>query len=267
MVPSLCMLLSSQPDFFSLRQQQNNDPNQLIRIIAAYIDHKTKALQDKNKFVKYAVKAIQCCLLCFEKCLKYLTRMALIIVVMESKNFCSSGYAAFKLIAANKARFAFAAVFTALGMILGKIGITFLAVFGVFYAIRYTPQFAADCDPYLPQYAGVECSPVAQPMVPAIITGVLAFFVASSFMFVVECAIDSILVSFSWDVTENDPDGTTAHLIHLDHHSSLRKTIDGKHPHQEDKEKRANEAKQKKADKQAAKKDKKKKGGGATVEP
>jgi hypothetical protein len=40
---------------------------QFVRAVLAYIDSKTKSLQDGNKMLKMLMKCVQCCLWCFEK--------------------------------------------------------------------------------------------------------------------------------------------------------------------------------------------------------
>ena len=49
---------------------------QLVRAILAYLDKKSKSMQDKNLAIKFAFKCIGCCLWCFEKCVKYLSKNA-----------------------------------------------------------------------------------------------------------------------------------------------------------------------------------------------
>ena len=60
---------------------------QLARIILMAIDKRTKQLQEKNKMVKYAMKCLQCCMMCLEV-LKFITDYCYIYVAMQGSGFC-----------------------------------------------------------------------------------------------------------------------------------------------------------------------------------
>jgi hypothetical protein len=185
---------------------------QFIIVVVAYIDRKTKEAQGNSKIIKFLMCCLICCLQCFDKMLRYLSRMAFILIAMKGDSFCPSAKAAFTLINANKARFAFTSVFTHFALLMGKILITMLSSAGTYMCIKYYPGFDMDCDPNLAAYKGMSCRKVQQPLIPVIITAICAYFVASAFMYVVEVAIDAILISFSWDCQENDPKRTGSGL-------------------------------------------------------
>ena len=65
---------------------------QLVRIALEYIDRQTKQVQELNKLTKYAMMALKCCALCFEKIVKYLTRNAYIYIAITGENFLSSAW-------------------------------------------------------------------------------------------------------------------------------------------------------------------------------
>merc|ERR1711988_895888 len=79
----------------------------------------------KNRIAQMVMKAVACCLWCFEKCLKFLNKNAYIQVALLGKNFCTSAKAAFFLIFRNMARFGAVAM---LGSIISVIGILFITV-------------------------------------------------------------------------------------------------------------------------------------------
>merc|ERR1712070_1331135 len=76
----------------------------------------------KNRVLVLILRAVQCCIWCFEKCLKYLNKNAYIQIALVGKGFCTSAKAAFFLISRNAARFGAVAV---LGSIINWIGIIF----------------------------------------------------------------------------------------------------------------------------------------------
>merc|ERR1712070_341341 len=79
----------------------------------------------KNRVLVLVLKALQCCIWCFEKCLKYLNKNAYIQIALVGKGFCTSAKAAFFLIFRNMARFGAVAM---LGSIIYYVGIVFITV-------------------------------------------------------------------------------------------------------------------------------------------
>lgn len=77
---------------------------EFLRYVLAYIDKKTKKLQDKNKFLKILFKVVACCMWCFEKVVKFVSKNAYIMVAMKGQNFCKSTKQAFLLILGNIAQ-------------------------------------------------------------------------------------------------------------------------------------------------------------------
>ena len=113
---------------------------QFIRIIVAYIMSKTEKLREGNKALKALAMVITCCLWCLEKIVKYVSRMAFILVILEDKHFCGAGWHAVKLIVGNKARFAFVTIFAQASLILGKILIMALSGGSIYTLIvNYAP--------------------------------------------------------------------------------------------------------------------------------
>ena len=97
---------------------------QLMRIVLEYIDHNTRDLQDSNALIRVMMKAVKCCLWCFEKCLKFLSKNAYIIIAMKGSSFCSSARQAFMLILSNIARVATVNSVSFFLLLLAKITIT-----------------------------------------------------------------------------------------------------------------------------------------------
>ena len=76
---------------------------QLVRIILAYIERK---LAKRTNACGPLLKCCQCCLWCFEKCLKFLNRNAYIMTAIYGYNFCKAAQKAFSLLTSNILRVA-----------------------------------------------------------------------------------------------------------------------------------------------------------------
>lgn len=74
---------------------------QLARAIMLYVDEKTKKSQSSNPLVKCGIKCCHCCLLCLEKCMKYISRNAYIIVINRNLSFFKASVESFGLLAHN----------------------------------------------------------------------------------------------------------------------------------------------------------------------
>jgi choline transporter-like protein 2/4/5 len=58
---------------------------QLARIALEYVDRKTSQMQAGNRMIRIAMMSIKCCMWCFEKCIRYISRNGYIIIAMEGK--------------------------------------------------------------------------------------------------------------------------------------------------------------------------------------
>jgi choline transporter-like protein 2/4/5 len=57
-----------------------------------------------NGIVKVVFCILQCCMWCFEKCMKFINKNAYIIVALKGKSFCGAAFNAFTLIISNLGR-------------------------------------------------------------------------------------------------------------------------------------------------------------------
>lgn len=152
----------------------------------------TRELQKGNRIVKVAFLAIKCCLWCFEKCLKFLSKNAYIVIAMKGTSFCSASVSAFKLLLTNLARVAVVNSISFFLLLLAKITITLATGVAVFATIAHAQ--AADS-----ALGILDGQPVTSPMAPVLATGILAWLVSSAFMNVYDTAIDTILLCFCED--------------------------------------------------------------------
>ena len=165
---------------------------QFIRAVIAYLDNKTKGLQDKNKALKVAFKVVQLCMLCVEKVLKFISKNAYIMIAMKGKGFCSSAVAAFGVLFSNLAQVGLVTVISGLLLLMAKIAIAAACALATFSTLTGDEVYAKGGDKEL-----------SSPMVPCVITTMLAFFVANAFINVYGMAIDTILLCFCVDKDVN----------------------------------------------------------------
>jgi len=92
---------------------------QFIRYVMKYLEKQASA--QKNRVMVYVLKLLQCCMWCFEKCLKFLNKNAYIQIALNGTNFCKSAYKAFFLIARNLLRFGTVAMLSGMVHTIGFI--------------------------------------------------------------------------------------------------------------------------------------------------
>ena len=157
---------------------------QFIRLFLEYIDSQTKKLQEKNKGLKYVMVCLKCLVACFERCVKYLTRNAYIIVAIRGTGFCSAGLAVFKLLSKHGAQIAMTTTIAAFLMFLGKVVI--MGACGVvgFLWLDGLAGLSVNTSRYM--YSG-------------------ASGIGSAFLHVYDLGIETILISYCIDLDENKP--------------------------------------------------------------
>lgn len=148
---------------------------QFVRYALMYLEKQAGAA--KNRVIVLALKIVQCCLWCFEKCLKYLNKNAYIQVALMGKGFCTSAKAAFFLIFRNMARFGAVAM---LGSIISVIGIIFITV-GTSVAGYFLLK---------------ALHPEVTPILPMVAYAVVSYLVAKLYMNVFGMSVDTMLQCF-----------------------------------------------------------------------
>ncbi|TMW65022.1 hypothetical protein Poli38472_009189 [Pythium oligandrum] len=170
---------------------------QFIRAILMYIDHQTQDIQRSNLVVKVLMKIVQCCLWCFEKCLKFLSKNAYIMIAMKGRSFCSGAKDAFKTIFNNVGQIATVSMVSFLLLSAAKIAITMACAVIMFAYLEKNDD----------KYGIGGEKEISSPMAPIVLTILLAWFVASTFLGVYEMAIDTILLCFCEDKEINKATG------------------------------------------------------------
>ncbi len=164
---------------------------QFARTVLEYLDKKSKGAQDGNCAVKVLFKVLRCCLWCFEKCVRYITRKAYIVIAVKGTNFCSAAVTVFHLILSNGGLLSLVAVISNAMMLLGKLLIVACCV-GVGYAVYDAELIVVG-----------EGKALTGLVFPLVLIGLLAWFMASGFLQVYDMGIDTILVSYLFDLQEN----------------------------------------------------------------
>lgn len=164
---------------------------QLIRALLLYLEKQQEPLIKRSKLFKILFKVLQCCMWCLEKCLKFISKNAYIIVAVKGSGFCKSAKDAFFLILSNVARFAVLNTICVLLFLLAKLTIAFGCGFFMYAILEYSGSY----------------DDLYSPVLPTFLAFLLAFFIANAFMNVYDMAIDTILVCFCMDEKENKESG------------------------------------------------------------
>lgn len=158
---------------------------QLARAIMTYIDHQTKTLQDKNILIKVLMKVVHCILWCFEKCIKFLTKNAYIFIAIKGSSFCWAAKDVFYCLKENMGQMAVVQGVAGYLMLIGKVVIVACSTVVCYILVSMNEDLSS-------------------PIMPVVVTALLAFFIASVFLDVYGIAIDTILISFCIDKKNND---------------------------------------------------------------
>jgi hypothetical protein len=157
---------------------------QFIRAILAYIEKKTA--KSNSTFVRYLLKCLQCCMWCFEKCMKFINKNAYIEISIYGFNFCSAAKKAFSTLLANVLRVA------ALNII-GTFVLFMVKVFVMAIVAIISIKLFWDDEDNNGTFFGI--------VVLLII--VLAYFIADCFVDVYETIADTMLLCFCEDASRD----------------------------------------------------------------
>jgi len=158
---------------------------QLARAIMMYIDSQTKTLQDKNICLKVLMKIVHCILWCFEKCIKFLTKNAYIFIAIKGSSFCWAAKDVFYCLKENMGQMAVVQGVAGYLMLIGKLVIVACCTVVCYIIVSMNADLSS-------------------PIMPVVVTALLAFFIASVFLDVYGISIDTILISFCIDKKNND---------------------------------------------------------------
>merc|ERR1712028_195226 len=177
---------------------------QFVRAALAYVEENTKTWQEKNKLLKCAFKLIGCILYCFEKCVKYVSKMAYITTAISGTSFCVSAYRSIQLFQRESSLISIVYMISQFILTLSKVLIS----------------LTSGCLAYLwLTYGFPEGEGVSNAAFPLLLSMIFGYFVAEAVLDVYTTGIDTILLCYSLDKENNAENGN------LKAGSSLRKFI------------------------------------------
>ena len=136
---------------------------------------------------------VDCCMWCLEKCMKFITRSAYVLVALKSKSFCFAAQEVFSILIANTAQIGIVLSINAYLMLLGKLVIDLGCVMVAYGWLSMDPSYS--------EKSGK--SYVSNIFFPLILVAGVAHAVASVFLTVYDMAIETILIDFCVDKKEN----------------------------------------------------------------
>lgn len=150
-----------------------------IRIVFEYIIYQYEKVGNKENPVYKAVKCyIRYILWCLDKYVKMISKNAFIQISLRNVTFCTGAWDSFYLMVRHAGRFSSANIIGWIMMILGKGTITGLSMYITFLIVK-------------------ETSPdVQQPLIPAVLVGVVGYVVGSIFLSIFSFSSTAILHCF-----------------------------------------------------------------------
>ena len=150
-----------------------------------------KAKQSGNKAAMYALAALQCCMWCLEKCMKFINKHAYIIIAVDGKcGFCAAAMKSFFLILRNIRLIACVTMVQAVVTTIGKVMV--IVCTGALAYIAIAGEYGDELN---------------SPIGPTFFVMIMAYFVADMFMEVYAMAIDVLMHCFMTDKETHDPPG------------------------------------------------------------
>jgi choline transporter-like protein 2/4/5 len=165
---------------------------QMMRFVLGYLDKQSKKAQDKNMLLKCLFKCLGCFLACFERCVKYITRKAYIVTAIKGSGFCSSGMTVFHLLMSHGGIIAVVNTIAGVVILFGKFLIIAVCTIVGYWVFTSFPVFLEGGALHL-----------TQVVLPTILVGFLSWMIADGFLQVYDMGIDTILVSYLFDLKEN----------------------------------------------------------------
>ena len=165
---------------------------QFLRVVLGYLDEQSKEAQKANFLLKVIFKCLACFLACFEKCVRYITRKSYIVTAIKGTNFCSSGMTVFHLLLSHGGLIGFVNIIASMVILLGKILITVVCVVLGYWVFTTFPTFLAG-----------GASELQGAAVPTVLVGIISWMIATGFLQVYDMGIDTILISYLFDLKEN----------------------------------------------------------------
>lgn len=153
-----------------------------IRAVLAYLQKKAK--KNKNKVMEYVLCMVQCCMVCLEKIMKFISKNAYIITAIYGTSFCSSARKAFFLLLRNVLRVAAVSMVSTFLLGLGQVFVPLTTTFLCYLAMAYNSGVTSD---------------VSGIVAPLVFTFILSYWISSMFLEIYGMGIETMLMCFIAD--------------------------------------------------------------------
>lgn len=184
-----------------------------IRAIVAYIQK--KAAKSGNQIAQYVLCAIQCCLWCVEKCMKFLNKHAYILTAIYGYTFCKAARNAFFLLLRNILRVVAVNMVSSVILVIGKFITPAVTTFICYICIAYFANLDGSW--------GI--------VAPLVFVFVLSYWIAGMFSELFGMGIETILFCF---IADEEMFAVADRFADHDLKSTMQKTAE-KHKEQEEK--------------------------------
>lgn len=203
-----------------------------VKFALVYMINQVQAQSPENKLIKVLGNVLKACVACVERFVRFVGHLAYIETAIYGNNFCHALFKAVKALATNAVRFSFVALFSQLVLTLGKVAVVVVSLCISNLLLDYfkSPTSSVDCatigetedlctadgrckwDPDVQtcQLVDSTANDLPNQSAPVFPMALVFFFSATvslNIMGVYETAIDTIMVSFLEDESENDGNG------------------------------------------------------------
>lgn len=159
---------------------------QFIRTVLLYIEKHSEKIK-KNPIAKYVFCCLNCCLLCLEKIIKFISKNAYIQTAIFGTKFLSSCKAAFYAIARNIARIGSLHIASTVALFIGKVFVCCICAACAYYILDTEYQ-----------------NRISGLIAPTMLVLLLSLIVVTMFMDVFHMCIDTVIMCYITDEECND---------------------------------------------------------------
>lgn len=160
---------------------------QALRIMMSWMEHRLRAAGKRSDGVRCIICCAQCCLGCFEAVIKFVNRNAYIVQTMTGEPFMTAARHALSLLTSN---------------VVAVIGVTLISEYVMFFSkIVLTGASLGVGFGILSAMDGFSSAGVIFMLV---FIGLVCYFVASVFLGIFGVCIDSITISYCYDLEQNN---------------------------------------------------------------
>jgi len=184
---------------------------QIPRAILMYIDAKLKQSNQENPLVKFIMCCLHSCLACVECCLRYISKNAYILVMLNSTNFCKSACQGIELLGGNALQVLAIQGVSFFTTLLARIFISSLSAFYVaiiiYWKIDKVVEFQKLVNDWLklPDSNNGISKEISENIipyraVPIIVTLIVCYFISKVFLGLYDMISQTMLVCFCYDL-------------------------------------------------------------------